>query len=307
MIGISPDATNDQHIAYNPLFLEEDNSPEQPAQDIGNPLGFLHGTSQADSSKEDIQKRELLELVAATFQPEDTIGPRQLLFMEGQAIAMIRRAYMDAGPNFPRVVMVPWADSGAFQLSFCETESPTTDAGQKYADLSAMLYSQRHGLLERSAFIVRWYNNRLYRLSSSTAESPTASVEEHADKNTLLSEILGELDVVVRWREDWDEEEEQQPEKPSEQAIDRAKQVVSELLGAVISEDKPLRTPFISYDQDGYITTVWRNGKHELYLEITEDEIEYVKVWGTNIDSEMDAGVPSEDNYLTLWEWLLDG
>ena len=66
----------------------------------------------------------------------------------------------------------------------------------------------------------------------------------------------------------------------------------------VIAEDRPWHTPFISYDQDGYITLVWRNGTHELYLEVTEGEIQYVKVWGINIDSEMDAGVPSRDNYL---------
>ena len=140
----------------------------------------------------------------------------------------------------------------------------------------------------------------------SEAEPPTANVDSVSAYNIFLSDLLEQLDTLVRWREEWDNEE-HEPEKPSEQAIDRAKQVVSELLGAVISKDKPLRTPFISYDQDGYITLVWRNGKHELYLEITEDEIEYVKVWGINIDSEMDAGVPSEDNYLTLWEWLLDG
>ena len=82
---------------------------------------------------------------------------------------------------------------------------------------------------------------------------------------------------------------------------------MKELLDAADFAGHPCHTPFISYDQDGYIAMVWRNGKHELYLEITEDEIQYVKVWGINIASEMDAGVPSKDNYLTLWEWLLNG
>ena len=130
----------------------------------------------------------------------------------------------------------------------------------------------------------------------------------HADKSIIRNEIFGQLETVVRWREEWDEEEEEhEPERPSEKVIERAKQVVNELWGVVVSADKPLHTPFISYDQDGYITMEWRNGKHELYLEIREDKIHYVKVWGINIDSEMDAGVPSTDNYLTLWEWLLNG
>lgn len=149
--------------------------------------------------------------------------------------------------------------------------------------------------------------SRTFQPSPWEAESPTANADlERPDSSVVLNEILSQLNAVVRWREDWVDEE-HEPEKPSEQAIGRAKQVVSELLGAVISEDKPLHTPVLSYDYDDYITMVWRKGQHELYLEINEDEIQYVKVWGINIDSEMDAGVPSKENYLMLWEWLLNG
>ena len=48
-------------------------------------------------------------------------------------------------------------------------------------------------------------------------------------------------------------------------------------------------------------------GEHQLHLEIAENEVEYIKVWGIRIDTEMDVGVLNRDDYLTLWEWLLDG
>ena len=145
-------------------------------------------------------------------------------------------------------------------------------------------------------------------LFSMWMEPLTVNTDPEIDKNTIWAEILAQLDTLIRWREERDEDDhEHEPEKPSESALANAKRVVKELLSAVLSEGKEILTPFTSYDQDGYITLVWRKGKHELYLEITEDEIEYVKVWGINIDSEMDTGVPSKDNYLTLWEWLLDG
>ena len=148
MIDISPAATNDHYIAYNPLFLEEYSNPEQPAREIRNPLECPHGVPLADSSSEEgIQKREPLELVAASFQPEDIIGPRQRLFMEGKAIAMISRAYIDAHPDFPRVMMIPWADSGVFRPSFWEMESPATDARQEYIDPSAILYRECPNML----------------------------------------------------------------------------------------------------------------------------------------------------------------
>ena len=77
-------------------------------------------------------------------------------------------------------------------------------------------------------------------------------------------------------------------------------------MGAVNLAGHTCHAPVISYDQEGYINMVWRNGKHELYLDITEDDIEYTKIWGINIDSEMDIGVLNRDNYLTLWEWLFN-
>ena len=95
--------------------------------------------------------------------------------------------------------------------------------------------------------------------------------------------------------------------KPSELALNNAKLMMKELLDAVISAGHSWLTPFISSDEDGYITVAWYNGKHELHLEISENEVEYITVWGIKIDTEMDVGVLNRDNYLTLWEWLLDG
>ena len=79
------------------------------------------------------------------------------------------------------------------------------------------------------------------------------------------------------------------------------------MLDVVISEGQPWLMPFISSDEDGYITVAWHKGEHELHLDITETELEYTKVWGIKIDTEMDEGVLKSENYLELWEWLLDG
>ena len=194
-----------------------------------------------------------------------------------------------------------------FQPSVLISKSPAANKNLGHTHESTGLRLLLRQILQLLAKTAQPAGNRASQPSSWETESPTATVDlYHFDKSVALDEISAQLDAVVRWREDWDGEE-HVPEKPSDTAIDRAKQVASELLGAVISKRKPLRTPAVSYDYDGYITLVWRNGKHELYLEVNDEEIEYVKVWGANIDSEMDAGVPNKDNYLTLWEWLLNG
>ena len=183
--------------------------------------------------------------------------------------------------------------------------SPTANMDLHCAGKDIILEVLKHGLLKRLHEITQQESNEISPPFALTIVPLTVHADLEDEKSVVQNDILERLDTISRWREGRDDEE-HEPEKPSQQAIDRAKQVVGELLGAVISEGKPLHTPFVSYDQEGYINVVWRKGNHELYLEINEDEIEYVKVWGANIDSEMDAGVPSKENYLTLWEWLLD-
>ena len=304
MIGGNLNTTKNQYMAS--LLLKEDERPEHPEQGRRKHLGYLHKTNQKDSgSEEDIQEQNLLELVTSTFPQEDNtdlrIGLRQFVFMLNA-----HREYIDAGPASLRVVNVSSASGWVYPPSLWGTESPTTDAGSRHADLSARVHPQTHGVLGQFASIVQWDNNRFYRLPSSRAESPTTSADlERPDKSVVLNEIFGQLDTVFRWSENWDDED-PESEKPSEHAIDRAKQVVGEFLGAVNLAGHTCHAPVISYDQEGYINMVWRNGKHELYLDMTEDDIEYTKIWGINIDSEMDIGVLNRDNYLTLWEWLFN-
>lgn len=304
MMGENLNTTKNQYTAS--LLLKEDNRPEQPAQGRGKSLVYLHRTNQRDSNSEkDIQGQNPLELAVSTFQQESNtglrIGLRQSVFMLN-----VHREYVDTAPASPRVVNVPSASGWVYPPSLWGLEPPTTDVGSRHVDLSARAHPQTHGLLGQFAPIIQWDSNRFYRLPSLRAESPTTTADlEHPDKSVVLNEIFGQLDTVFRWSEDWDDEE-PKSEKPSEHAIDRAKQVVGEFLGAVNLAGHTCYAPVISYDQEGYINMVWRNGKNELYLDITEDEIEYTKVWGINIDSEMDIGVPNRDNYLTLWEWLFN-
>ena len=93
-------------------------------------------------------------------------------------------------------------------------------------------------VLEQSAVINYWSISEAFQPRSWATESPTVtSGLEHPDQSIILNEILAELEGVVRWREDWDGEgEDPAPEKPSKEAIDIAKQVVSELTGTVISK-----------------------------------------------------------------------
>ena len=115
--------------------------------------------------------------------------------------------------------------------------------------------------------------------------------------------ISERFDVLTQREDNWDEYD---SKKPTKLTLVRAENLIGELFDSIISAGHPWLTPFISSDEDGFITAAWYEEERELHILIGENEAEYLQVWGTNIDTEMQEGVFSRDNYLTLWEWLLD-
>ena len=134
----------------------------------------------------------------------------------------------------------------------------------------------------------------------------TANIEQEDPDKTSAEylhrrEILDRFDVLVQREDNWDGYE---SKKPNQLILDHAKFLVIDLLDTIISAQYSWITPFISSDEDGYITVEWYEEEQELHLLIGENEAEYLRVWGTNIDTDMDEGFLNRDNYLALWEWL---
>lgn len=112
------------------------------------------------------------------------------------------------------------------------------------------------------------------------------------------------FDVLAKREDNWDGYD---SKKPTKLTLVRAENLIGELFDSIISAGHPWITPFISSDEDGNVTVEWYEEERQLHLQIGEDEVEYIQVWGTNIDTEMHVDFFSRDNYLTLWKWLIDG
>ena len=137
----------------------------------------------------------------------------------------------------------------------------------------------------------------------------TANIEQRASYKTNTQylhrlEILDRFDVLVQREDNWDEYD---SKKPTQLTLAHAKHLMEELFDSIIFAEHSWITPFISSDEDGYITAEWYEEERELHIQIGENEAEYLQVWGTNIDTEMHEGFLNPDSYLTLWEWLLYG
>ena len=119
----------------------------------------------------------------------------------------------------------------------------------------------------------------------------------------LRQEILDRFTVLTQREDNWDGYD---SKKPTELTLVHAKNLMEEFLDFIISAGYSWLRPFISSDEDGNVTVEWSEGKRRLHIQIGENEAEYIQVWGINIDTEMHVDFLNRDDYLTLWEWLLD-
>ena len=117
-------------------------------------------------------------------------------------------------------------------------------------------------------------------------------------------EILELFEVLAQREDNWDE---YGSKKPTVSTLNYAKFLMTELLDTINSAGCLWLTPFISTDEDGYITIEWHHGTRELHFDIEENEAEYTKISGPNANMKIRTDFLNRDDYLTLWEWLLDG
>ena len=142
-------------------------------------------------------------------------------------------------------------------------------------------------------------------LFSMWTESLTASTVPEIDKNNIWAEILERFDVIAQREDNWDGYESKSPNKLS---LANARQFMNEFVDVIVSEGEwPLTPSLISSDEDGHITVEWHGEGRQLHLQIEEKEVDYIQVWGPNIDTEMHVGTFHSKDYLTLWEWLIYG
>jgi hypothetical protein len=147
-----------------------------------------------------------------------------------------------------------------------------------------------------------------YDLNSTRTYIPQLSLRKETLRRLQWSNFLllragfkEKLQILSAREDNWDGKE---SKKPSPNALNRAYTTLDEFLVAIIDAGRVWRTPFLSSDEEGHITVEWKNGKHELHIEISENSEEYIKVWGTNIEHEMHVGFLKHSGYVTLWDWL---
>ncbi|MCK1629675.1 hypothetical protein [Bradyrhizobium sp. 162] len=92
--------------------------------------------------------------------------------------------------------------------------------------------------------------------------------------------------------------------RPSEKAVSSAIRTLGILFGKAVKLGS-WSSPHITLSENNEIVFEWWNDHKKITLYFGDDEPEYIKVWGTDIDNEMDSGpLPGGWNLTALWLWL---
>ena len=118
---------------------------------------------------------------------------------------------------------------------------------------------------------------------------------------SLLETFKEKLHKIAEREDNWDGK---RSKKPSPLVLSQAHNTLEYFLYSVVNSGRLWKPPFVCSDEDGHITIQWNYGDNELHIEIGEDETEYTKVWGVNIEHEMHLSILKEKDFLNLWDWL---
>lgn len=95
--------------------------------------------------------------------------------------------------------------------------------------------------------------------------------------------------------------------RPSPAAIQRATVMVESFYRLVAANSKASGQwvdPHVSASEEGEVVLEWWNDAHKLTLYIGEKSAQYLRVWGTNISTQMDDGMIEGNHFQGLWLWL---
>ena len=124
-----------------------------------------------------------------------------------------------------------------------------------------------------------------------------------AKNDILLRDMLSEIESLLKNEYDWDEIDYR---KPTPEDINRSKDVLTEFVSIIDSEGYSLKRPHISNFEEGGASIKWKIGDRTLYLEITQNESGFSKVWR---ESGKRLGIERpllKKDYLRLWKWIIN-
>ena len=93
---------------------------------------------------------------------------------------------------------------------------------------------------------------------------------------------------------------------PSKECIDNAKRFIFNFASEIYSKNLKWIEPYVSNEDGDSILIEWYAVNRQLYLEITDSDIEFTAFPTGKAKSEMREGKINDKNRILEWKWLID-
>ena len=110
--------------------------------------------------------------------------------------------------------------------------------------------------------------------------------------------------ALLSWPEGWNSYD---AAAPNHDAVKHALLWIEDLYAETLTTDKGWIAPHVIADAHGNVVLEWWEGRKKLTIYVYPETVEYVKVWGPDIFSDMEDGeVEGTEERRALWRWLTE-
>jgi hypothetical protein len=121
-------------------------------------------------------------------------------------------------------------------------------------------------------------------------------------KSVYLLDVNARLNSFRGLADDWDG---YGSIKPSELTISKSINWLSNIYDEIIEAELPWIQPSVSLSADGEVVFEWWKKERKLTFYISDENIEYILVWGADIHNEMKSGNLQTGQFIAFWNWLM--
>ncbi len=116
------------------------------------------------------------------------------------------------------------------------------------------------------------------------------------------SETRAEIAALRSWPEGWNGYD---AAAPNPSAVRHALSWIEDLYEDTLTTGRGWISPHVVADAHGNVVLEWWEDRKKLTIYVHTKTVEYVKVWGPDIFSDMEDGeVEGAEDRRTLWNWL---
>lgn len=108
---------------------------------------------------------------------------------------------------------------------------------------------------------------------------------------------------LLSWPEGWNGYD---AAAPNPNAVTHAFLWIEDLYEDTLTTERGWINPHVIADAHGNVVLEWWEGRKKLTIYVHPETVEYVKVWGPDIFSDMEDGEVEREDHRALWRWLTE-